>query len=158
MSIKTGRYILMLLCLVMMGCSSMHSDDDDVVDYVNVGDKVPSFSVDVTDGEKKYVFSTSQLTGETLIVFFHTKCSDCVRELPLLNDYYLQHREDKGFQMIAISREEGQESVAAFWKEYNLQMPYSAQEDRRIYSLFASSIIPRAYYCNAKGVVTKMSY
>ena len=48
------------------------------------------------------------------------------------------------------------ESVAAYWKEQGLSIPYSAQTDRRIYNLFASSIIPRTYFCSADGIITQI--
>lgn len=144
----------MLLCLLMMGCSSI--EDDEAKERVAVGDRVPLFSVEmVKDGERS-TFSTAQLTGETVIVFFNTTCPDCQRDLPKLNQYYLKHKVDEGFQMVAISREEGEEDVAAYWKDNGLQIPYSAQNDRRIYELFASSIIPRIYFVSAQGVVTRI--
>ena len=151
-----NKYIaLMLLCLLMTGCSSIE-DDNEVTERVNVGDRVPSFSVEmVKDGERS-TFSTAQLTGETVIVFFNTTCPDCQRDLPKLNQYYLKHKVDEGFQMVAISREEGEEDVAAYWKDNGLQIPYSAQNDRRIYELFASSIIPRIYFVSAQGIVTRV--
>ena len=151
-----------LLYLLLLGCSSLFAgcssvvDEDDAVERVHVGDRVPLFSVTVSDGEQERTFSTAQLTGETVIVLFHTSCGDCQRELPRMNDYYLQHRHEKGFQMVAISRAEGAESVAAYWKEQGLSIPYSAQTDRRIYNLFASSIIPRTYFCSADGTVTRI--
>lgn len=146
----------MLLYLTCVGCSSIIDDNDDVIEHVQVGDKVPSFSVTVTDGSETRTFSTSQLTGETVIVFFNTWCSDCQRELPLLNDYYLQHKDDSGFQMIAISRAEGVDAVSQFWSEHSLQIPYSAQDDRRIYDLFASSVIPRIYFVSPQGIITRI--
>lgn len=147
---------LLLLYLTVVGCSSVVDEDDDVVERVHVGDRVPLFSVTVSDGEQERTFSTAQLTGETVIVFFNTSCSDCQRDLPLLNSYYLQHKDDKGFQMVAISREEDAESVAAFWETNHLQIPYFAQTDRRIYNLFATSIIPRIYFVSAQGIVTRI--
>ena len=148
--------IAILSVLVLAGCSSVIDDDDEVVERVHVGDKVPSFSVTITDGTETRTFSSSQLTGETVIVFFNTWCSDCKRDLPLLNDYYLQHKDDDGFQMVAISRAEGVESVSDFWKANNLQIPYSAQDDRRVYDLFASSIIPRIYFVSPQGIITRI--
>jgi len=139
----------MLLC----GCIT---DDDDVEERVRVGDKVPLFTVDVIDNGERSTFSTADIDGETVIVFFNTSCEDCRRELPKLNDYYLRHRDEAGFCMVAISREEGEESVAAYWHDNSLQIPYSAQTDRRIYSLFASSVIPRVYYCSPQGIITKI--
>jgi peroxiredoxin len=145
---------MMLLYLLLTGCSSI--EDDETKERVAVGDRVPLFSVEmVKDGERS-TFSTAQLTGETVIVFFNTTCPDCQRDLPKLNQYYLKHKADEGFQMVAISREEGEEDVAAYWKDNGLQIPYFAQNDRRIYELFASSIIPRVYFVSAQGIVTRV--
>lgn len=145
---------MMLLYLLLTGCSSI--EDDETKERVVVGDRVPLFSVEmVKDGERS-TFSTAQLTGETVIVFFNTTCPDCQRDLPKLNQYYLKHKADEGFQMVAISREEGEEDVAAYWKDNGLQIPYFAQNDRRIYELFASSIIPRVYFVSAQGIVTRV--
>lgn len=145
----------MLLCLLLTGCSSIN-EDNNVTERVHVGDRVPSFTVDVVNDGVHSTFSTAQLTGETVIVFFNTTCPDCQRDLPKLNQYYLKHKADEGFQMVAISRAEGEEDVAAYWKDKGLQIPYSAQDDRRIYELFASSIIPRIYFVSAQGVVTRI--
>ena len=153
------RNILLFLmtAVVFAACSMGDDDDGEVTEYVKVGDRVPAFSVEtvLADGSTA-TFSTARLTGETVIVLFNTSCGDCQRELPRMNDYYLQHRHEKGFQMVAISREEGAESVAAYWKEQGLSIPYSAQTDRRIYNLFASSIIPRTYFCSADGIITQI--
>jgi len=154
---KTFLYTLLLL-LTIVGCDSVIDDKaDEVNEYVKVGDHVPTFSVATVraDGTTS-TFSTETLTGETVIVLFNTSCGDCQRDLPLLNNYYLEHRNEPGFQMVAISREEEAESVAAYWQANNLSIPYSAQTDRNIYDLFASSIIPRIYFCNAEGIVTKV--
>ena len=146
---------MLLFGLLMMGCSSIE-DQEEVTERVNVGDRVPSFTIDVVSDGIHSTFSTAQLTGETVIVFFNTTCPDCQRDLPKLNQYYLKHKSEKGFQMVAISREEGETSVAAYWKDNGLQIPYSAQNDRHIYELFASSIIPRIYFVSAKGIVTRV--
>ena len=146
----------MLACLLLCGCGSIH-EEDDVVERIVVGSRVPIFSVNVVDYEGLTTsFSTNRLYGETVIVFFSTQCKDCQRELPELNDYYLKHKDDNGFQMVAISRAEGEQSVADFWSANNLQIPYSAQEDRKIYDLFASSVIPRVYFVSSSGIITKV--
>ncbi len=146
-----------MTAVVFAACSMGDDDDGEVKEYVKVGDRVPAFSVEtvLADGSTA-MFTTARLTGETVIVLFNTSCGDCQRELPRMNDYFLQHSGDKGFQMVAISREEGAESVAAYWKEQGLSIPYSAQTDRRIYNLFATSIIPRTYFCSADGTITRI--
>lgn len=153
---KLKYWNIMLACLMLWGCGSIH-EEDDVVERIVVGSRVPIFSVNVVDYEGLTTsFSTNRLYGETVIVFFSTQCKDCQRELPELNDYYLKHKDDKDFQMVAISRAEGEQSVADFWSANNLQIPYSAQEDRKIYDLFASSVIPRVYFVSSSGIITKV--
>ena len=153
---KLKYWNIMLACLMIWGCGSIH-EEDDVVERIVVGSRVPIFSVNVVDYEGLTTsFSTNRLYGETVIVFFSTQCKDCQRELPELNDYYLKHKDDDGFQMVAISRAEGEQSVADFWAANNLQIPYSAQEDRKIYDLFASSVIPRVYFVSSSGIITKV--
>ena len=153
---KLKYWNIMLACLMIWGCGSIH-EEDDVVERIVVGSRVPIFSVNVVDYEGLTTsFSTNRLYGETVIVFFSTQCKDCQRELPELNDYYLKHKDDEGFQMVAISRAEGEQSVADFWSANNLQIPYSAQEDRKVYDLFASSVIPRVYFVSSSGIITKV--
>gem|GEM_PF-5093123 len=50
-----------------------------------------------------------------------------------------------GVRFICISRGETQPSVAAYWQEAGLTLPYSAQPDDAVYRLFANRIIPRVY-------------
>ena len=143
-----------VLCL-LVGCVVDEPDEgNSSTDVVEVGNRLPSFSVDVVDGSDRYTFSSDALTGSTVIVFFNTGCSDCQRELPVLNDYYLQHRSEPGFQMVAIAREETEESIQAFWQSHSLSIPYSPQSDRRVYNLFATATIPRVYFCSPLGFVT----
>ena len=144
------------LALLLSGCviddheEPASSDDGSII---RVGDRLPTFSVEVVDGSGNYTFSSDVLTGPTVIVFFNTSCSDCQRELPELNNYYLRHRQEPGFQMVAIAREESEESIATYWAQHNLSIPYSPQSDRRIYHLFATQYIPRVYLCSSQGVV-----
>lgn len=147
---------LCLLCGCVVDESGERDSGSDEGSVVRVGDKLPRFSVEVTDGLLRWQFSSVSLGGPTVIVFFNTGCTDCQRELPELNDYYLRHRSDPGFSMIAIAREESEESIAAFWQAHQLAIPYSPQPDRSIYNLFALSTIPRAYRCAADGTVVWM--
>ena len=154
--------------LLLVGCvTDEHHDeaDADATSIVRVGDQygmiyemdqLPDFSVEVIDGSSRTLFNSGNLEGMTVIVFFHTGCVDCQRELPELNSYYLRHQKEPGFRMVAIAREESEESIAAFWQQNNLSIPYSPQTDRRIYNLFATQYIPRVYICSAQGIVLWM--
>ena len=144
-------FALFMLVSCVVDEPGKNTDDTDLV---GVGDRLPSFSVEVVDDGSRYTFSTDALTGPTVIIFFNTSCSDCQRELPVLNDYYHKHRSEPGFQMVAIAREETEESIRAFWEAHNLSIPYSPQSDRRVYNLFATITIPRVYFSSHTGLIT----
>lgn len=87
-----------------------------------------------------------------VIVFFNTSCADCRAELPVVDAAYrtlLTAGQPApglpGFDIICISRAEGPASIASFWEEQHLILPYAACEDRSIYNLFAPAVIPRIY-------------
>lgn len=150
---------LLLLPWILVGCvADEHGDeaDPDATSLVRVGERLPDFSVEVIDGTSRTLFNNRSLEGTTVIVFFHTGCTDCQRELPELNDYYLRHRQEPGFRMVAIARAESEESISAYWQQHGLSIPYSPQPDSRIYQLFATQFIPRVYLCSGQGIVLWM--
>lgn len=103
-----------------------------------VGDALPAFSVRMEKGET--VTSEDLSLGRCLLVFFHTGCPDCVRELEDLQPFYDRHGAE--LRLVLISRSEGPESVREYWRAHGYTMPYSAQKDRRVYDLFSRSGIP----------------
>ena len=54
-----------------------------------------------------------------------------------------------------ISREQGDDEIRPYWESQGYTMPYSAQKDRNVYHLFASSRVPRVYICK-DGVIRYM--
>ena len=54
-----------------------------------------------------------------------------------------------------ISRAQTDDEVSIFWQKNALTMPYSAQSDKRVYELFATSTIPRIYVSDASGMVCR---
>lgn len=135
--IKTLLSAVVICMLAAVSCVT----DDDKATSLEAGDAVPVFSVTMNDGA---VVTTESLRGHrSLIVFFNTGCADCRRELPVVQKVYEKAPSDA--RIVCIAREENEAPIAAFWKSAGLTMPYSAQPDRKVYSLFASSIIPRIY-------------
>lgn len=137
-SAKIAFYIVSLLPMFAGGCIK----ENDTPSYsLAAGDEVPVFSVLMSDGQ---VRNSMDLRGRIgVIVFFNTECEDCRRELPEVQKAYELCGDEACF--ICISREEGEAEVAAYWREHSLTLPYSAQRDRIIYNMFASSGIPRVY-------------
>lgn len=141
------------LCGLCLGClllaSCIGEDMEEGTIDLQPGDSLPAFSVVMADGQ---TVTSGSLQGETsLIVFFHTGCPDCRKELPVLQQIYTDY--GQRIRMVCISREESAAEVARYWDENGLTLPYSAQEDRTVYYLFAKSGIPRVYVVDKESVI-----
>ena len=131
---------------VLTGCIKERQTGADL----KVGDVLPDFEVVMNDG--------TTVTDETLkesvsiVMFFHTSCPDCQQVLPEMQRIYDEYT-PKGVQIALVSREDSKQSVGTFWKEKGLKMPYSAQNDRKVYEKFAYERIPRVYICGKGGII-----
>ena len=139
--------------LLFWGCVMFAACIDDDVEEGTIdlhsGDSIPAFSVVMDDGQ---TVTSESLKGKiSLIVFFHTGCPDCQKELPVLQKIYTDY--GQSIRMICISREESASEIARYWDENHLTLPYSAQEDRTVYYLFAKSGIPRVYVVDEELII-----
>ena len=151
MSIR--KWLLFCLLLTLFGsCSdSEHVRSAGENSLIQVGDTLPAFSVTASDGSQ---YSNLSLKGyASVIVFFNTDCSDCRQELPQIEKAYKSFQDNPDVKWLAISREESSEAVSSYWATASLDLPYSAQQDRKVYNLFASQDIPRIYIADRHGRV-----
>ena len=68
----------------------------------------------------------------------------------MLQRFYDTHPQ---YPIICISRGQSAESVAQYWEQASLTLPYSAQDNRDIYHLFANQGIPRIYVVDREGII-----
>lgn len=133
----------MAVLTVLSGCIKERQTGADL----KVGDSLPDFEVMMNDG----TVVTDGLLRESvsIVMFFHTSCPDCQQTLPQMQKVYDEYA-SKGVRIVLISRDESRQSIESFWQEKLLKMPYSAQNDRKVYEKFARERIPRGYV-NEKG-------
>lgn len=136
-------FAVMAVLTVLSGCIKEKQTGADL----KVGDSLPDFEVMMNDGT---VVTDEQLKESvSIIMFFHTSCPDCQQTLPQMQKVYDDYASE-GVRITLISREESGQSIELFWQEKSLKMPYSAQNDRKVYEKFARERIPRVYV-NEKG-------
>ena len=139
---------------MLIGCFSQGcvNDEDPQGIALKAGDSLPDFSVVLSDGSE---ISKSSLLGYVpVIVFFNTGCSDCRLELPVIQRLWEEYKNNSEVKIFAVAREENAESISDYWSKNNLTIPWSPQETRDVYSLFAPSVIPRIYIADKSGIIT----
>lgn len=145
---------LLIACILLL-MSACVTEKDEPEWALQQGDKLPQFEVTTIDGEK--ISSADSYSAELVIVLFNTTCSDCRRELPIIQKQYeenLMLPDGDRLRYICIAREEGAADIEQYWKENHLSLPVSPQPDRSIYSKFASIGIPRIFHAK-NGIITK---
>ena len=88
-------------------------------------------------GSNSYITSISELTTGDITLYANYEY-----EVYKVDDEY----KDK-VRFVLISREQPDEEIKPYWQENGYTLPYSPQQDRVIYNLFATSRVPRVYVC-----------
>lgn len=166
-----------LLILSVCLCSCINDDRDlsPTGENLSVGDKIPQFQIDlfIPDSLDWRVSSLSSSTLSTpcitvnsndlrgkrvYLLFFNTTCKDCQKEFPEVQSLYEKVRSDSNYVFMAVAREQGREAIEEYWKQNGLTLPYSEQNDRRIYNLFASQNIPLLYVIDEDGIINERHF
>lgn len=136
--------LFVALCVLATACVK-----DEPPRSIGVGDKLPAFSITDNHGN---VITNANLPRPAVVVFFNTSCGDCQHELPQVQKAY-EHFAGQGVGFICIARDEKQESIDAFWQANAMTVPFSPQNDRKVYEKFATQGIPRIYVVGRDGII-----
>lgn len=146
------KLIFSLFTLLVCTTPGCINDEEPRGVTLGVGDSLPEFSVTMSNGE---MVSTNNLFGKvSMIVFFNTNCKDCQEELPVVQQVWQYFEGNSNIVIVPIAREESHDEILTYWQENSLSMPFSPQENREVYNLFAPSVIPRIFIADTNGVIT----
>lgn len=100
---------------------------------LNIGDKVPDFTVNDQDGN---AISLSDYTGKKLVVFFYPKASTpgCTAEACDLRDHY-KELQDAGYSLLGVSAD-SEKRQKNFKEKYEFPFPLLADEDKEVINAF----------------------
>lgn len=139
---------LLILCLAAMTLFSCKEK----IDYIVVGDKIPSF---IVTSEVYGTVESSELKGNvTMLFFFATWCGPCQDELAAVQEKLVPMFEGKeNFRLLVLGREHTDAELAEYNEVKGFTFPLYPDVDRQIYSQFAKQTIPRAYLIDKDGKV-----
>ncbi len=91
-----------------------------------IGDKIPPLDIELLGGR---ALAPETTRGKVLlVVFWATWCPLCMRELPEMQRLYQAYRK-KGLQILALSLDEDEAVVAAYWKKSRFGFPVAMRSD-----------------------------
>ena len=147
---KLFNRILIVLAsvLALTGCVNDKDNPSGEID-LGPGDKLPKFSVLMNDGS---TIDRAQLVGTpSLIVFFHTECRDCQKELPVLQEVFESYGDKIKF--VGIGTGDTSDTLEKYWAENGLTFPYSQQDNRDVLHLFAPGTVPHIFISDRSGTI-----
>lgn len=103
---------------------------------INIGDQVPEFTMELTDGKK---VSTEDLKGKVVMLQFTASwCGVCRKEMPHIEEeIWLKLKDDPGFALYGIDRDEPLDKVIRFGKKVGVTYPLALDPGAEIFQLFA---------------------
>ena len=120
---------------------------------VGEGDLMPNFEVVLTDGT---TLDSRDYIGEPLLlILFSPTCPDCKKLLDELQQ--LIDADESLPQMLAVGRDATDDDIVAYAGENGYTMPLAPDAQRRVFSLFATTYVPRTYLIGRDGVVEMLA-
>lgn len=142
---------LALLASAMGLSQDDHWEPDERGYVVTVGDPMPDFTLQSTEGE---TFSKSSLMGQVYVLQFTASwCGVCRQEMPHLEAEVWQRFKSENFALIGVDLDEPLEKVAAFADQMQITYPIAPDPEGRVFYSIAApkSGVTRNIVVDAEG-------
>jgi len=120
-----------------------------------VGDVAPDFALDTLDGTRK--IHLSDFRGKpVLLLFWATTCSPCVKELPVIQQFFVQ-QQAAGKQMVVLGVDLDYVSnfvkVARLQQQLDLTYPILVDDHFQARSSYQITDVPIAYFIDRQHFI-----
>jgi len=149
--------ILIAIAGVAFGTSQARQDDspageetggETIFPPAELDRPAPELTLDSLDGER---VSLADFRGEVVLVNnWATWCPPCRAEMPELNAYYHDHKE-QGFRVVAVEAGDPAETVRAFVKEEGIDFTVLLDPENQSLKGFQNASLPNSYVIDRDG-------
>ncbi|MES5893205.1 redoxin domain-containing protein [Bacillus cereus group sp. RP43] len=121
---------------------------------IEIGKNAPDFELTKLDGTN---VKLSDLKGKKVILnFWATWCGPCQQEMPDMESFYKEHKENVEILAINYTPSEkggGEEKVSNFAKEKGITFPILLDKNIDVTTAYKVITIPTSYFIDTKGVI-----
>lgn len=152
--VGAGLLIIGAVVLVMLAKPGSSAADEPVnfASVVPVAVHFPAPALELTDLQGNRASLEAYRGQVVLINNWATWCPPCRAEMPTLQAYFQDHRE-QGFTLIGIEAGDPQGDVAEFAKQYRLSFPIWLDPQNESLSGFYNASLPNSYVVDKEGTV-----
>ncbi|MBI5747589.1 MAG: TlpA family protein disulfide reductase [Nitrospinae bacterium] len=146
-------YILILLFLIAISCSSPESTDNSKEEKTaKVSEPKPAQDFTLKDLNGNEV-KLSSLKGKPVIInFWATWCYPCREEIPDLQKSYDENK-DKGLVILGVNIKENVSKVSKFSKDYKMTYPILLDIEGTISDAYRVFGIPMSFFIDRDGLI-----
>lgn len=151
MRVSTERLLRGLL-LVLLGALAWTIADTLRERSVNVGDRVPSFTLTADDGR---TVRPADFQGKVLVLnFWATWCPPCLEELPSLNQFSREMRA-QGVEVLGVSVDHNEQEYKQFLQRFPVAFRTARDPGGSIAGEYGTTKYPETYIIGRDGRVVE---
>ena len=130
------KNVILVLGVLIIKCFTLHAQENDDRGYiVRVGDRVPAFEFELTDGTK---VKSKKLVGSVVMLQFTASwCGVCRKEMPFIESEIWQVYKDKGLKLYGVDRDEPLEKALALAEATGISYPLALDPGAAVFKSFA---------------------
>ncbi|MFO7820210.1 MAG: TlpA disulfide reductase family protein [Halanaerobacter sp.] len=154
---KVGLIVILVLMIIGLGLyyqlnkPSLNKEAKEVQGEVGieVNNIAPDFELTNLDGER---VSLSDYRGKYLLLnFWATWCPPCRREMPDLNEFHKENKDD--FVVLAVNLGGAKEKVSKFIDDGSYIFPVLLDENKEVGDRYNIASIPTSYFIGPQGKI-----
>ncbi len=119
-----------------------------------LGKTAPDFTLPDTYGR---MHALSDYRGEknVILIFWSTTCPHCLKELPLVQSFYLTHRLKDNFEVLAVTTVKGESGLKKLKSliKKNMFTFITLNDEQNVSEMYGVRYVPMAFFINKDGVI-----
>ncbi|CAM3569994.1 redoxin domain-containing protein [Marinicrinis lubricantis] len=148
---RTVQIVILALFVLLGGYTIASGLFEEKEPLPEAGKSVPLFELESLDGT---AMDLEQFRGHPVVInFWGTFCEPCVREMPLIQKYYEEYKDD-GLVVIGVNLDEPKLRVQKFAEQVGVSFPILLDPGSTIRKRYGVVSYPTTFFIDADGILS----